>query len=199
MSRIVVCGAGVNGLIVAMMLAKDGHEVTVLERDAAPPPDPSEAWDSWERRGVGQFRLPHFLLPGFRHVVEAELPEVIAALEAAGALRLNPLGPFAEAMDPEGVNELVTARRPIVEAAVASAAAATPGVTIRRGVALAGVVTDAGTDPPHVVGVRTEDGEEVRGDLVVDVLGRRSPMVRWLAEAGARPAQYEEEDSGFVY
>ena len=198
MSGIVVCGAGVNGLTAAMMLAKDGHEVTVLERDAAMPPDPSEAWDSWERRGVGQFRLPHFLLPGFRRVMEAELPEVLTALDAAGALRLNPLGPFAEGLDPEGMNDLVTARRPVVEAAVASAAAATPGVTIRRGVALAGVVTE-GADPPHVVGVRTDAGEEVRGDLVVDVLGRRSPMARWLAEAGARPALVEEEDSGFVY
>src|SRR5687767_15690131 len=105
MARIVVCGAGVNGLIVAMMLAKDGHEVTVLERDAAPPPDPAETWDTWERRGVGQFRLPHFLLPGFRKVMDAELPEVVTALDAAGALRLNPLGPFADAMDPTGDNE----------------------------------------------------------------------------------------------
>ena len=194
-----MCGAGINGLITAMLLARDGHEVTVLERDAAPPPDPSEAWEVWERRGVGQFRLPHFLLPGFRKVLDAELADVVTALEAAGALRLNPLGPFAEAMDPEGVNELVTARRPVVEAVVAAVAASTPGITIRRGVGLAGVVVVDGGDAPQVVGVRTEDGEEVRGELVVDVLGRRSPMARWLTEAGARAPEVEEEDSGFVY
>ena len=199
MARIVVCGAGVNGLTTAMMLAKDGHEVTVLERDAAPPPDPAEAWDAWERRGVGQFRLPHFLLPGFRKVIDAELPEVVEALEAAGALRLNPLGPFAEAMDPAGDNEVLTARRPIVEAAVAGVAASFPGLTVRRGVALAGVVTEGDGPVPRVVGVRTEAGEEVRADLVVDVLGRRSPMSRWLVEAGATGPEVEEEDSGFVY
>jgi 2-polyprenyl-6-methoxyphenol hydroxylase-like FAD-dependent oxidoreductase len=67
-------------------------------------------------------------------------------------------------------------------------------------VALAGVVTEPGPGSvPRVVGVRAEAGEEVRGDLVVDALGRRSPMARWLVEAGAREPIVEEEDSGFVY
>ena len=198
MANLVVCGAGVNGLTTAMMLAKDGHTVTVLERDAAGPPDPSEAWDSWERRGVGQFRLPHFLLGAFLRVVHEELPELEDALLAAGALRMNVLGPFAEAMDPEDVNALITARRPLIESVVAKVADATPGVTIRRGVPIAGVLTE-GSDPPRVVGVRTEAGEEVRADLVVDMLGRRSPMSRWLTEAGAAAPEVEEEDSGFVY
>ncbi len=199
MSGIVVCGAGVCGLTTAMLLAKDGHEVTVLERDAAsPPPVANEAWADWERRGVNQFRLPHFLLPAFRDVMEAELPEVLAALCDAGAYRFNLLGPFAEVMDPNGRHFVVTARRPLVEAVVAQVAENTPGVTIRRGVPVAGVVTDGGT-PPRVLGLRTETGEEVLGDLVVDAGGRRSPMTRWLVEAGSRTPLLEEEDSGMVY
>jgi len=35
MSNIVVLGAGLNGLATAMLLARDGHEVTILERDPA--------------------------------------------------------------------------------------------------------------------------------------------------------------------
>jgi 2-polyprenyl-6-methoxyphenol hydroxylase-like FAD-dependent oxidoreductase len=196
MARIVVCGAGVCGLTTAMLLAKDGHEVTVLERDAAAPPtDPETSWGEWQRRGVNQFRLPHFLLPGFRAQMDAELPYVIDELLAFGAHRFNPLGIFAEGMDPEGHHVIVTARRPIVEAAIASAATKTPGITIRRGVPVAGVVVDG----RRVTGVRTEDGEEVSADLVVDAGGRRSPLARWLVEAGLPEPTVEEEDSGFVY
>ena len=58
-----------------MLLAEDGHDVTLLERDAAEPPAPSEAWEAWDRRGVNQFRLLHFLLPRFRFELERELPQ----------------------------------------------------------------------------------------------------------------------------
>jgi 2-polyprenyl-6-methoxyphenol hydroxylase-like FAD-dependent oxidoreductase len=195
MSGIVQCGAGVCGLTTAMLLAKDGHQVTVLERDAAPPPGVETVWDDWERRGVSQFRLPHFLLPAFREVMDAELPEVVDALLAAGANRFNPLGPFAEGMDPNGGYVVVTARRPVVEAAVVAAAEATDGLTIRRGVAVAGVEVDG----RRVTGVRTEDGEVVAADLVVDAGGRRSPMGRWLTEAGLAAPEMSEEECGLVY
>jgi 2-polyprenyl-6-methoxyphenol hydroxylase-like FAD-dependent oxidoreductase len=46
MVRSVVCGAGVIGLATALLLARDGHEVTVVETDPQPPPDtPAQAWD----------------------------------------------------------------------------------------------------------------------------------------------------------
>lgn len=191
-----MCGAGVCGLVTAMLLAGDGHDVTVLERDPTPPPhDPDAAWEEWERRGVNQFRLPHFLMPGFRELMDAELPLVIEELLACGANRFNPLGVFADAMDPAGDHVVVTARRPVVEAAVARAADRTARLTVRRGVAVEGVLVQGS----HVVGLRTEGGEEVRADLVVDAGGRRSPLARWLVEAGLPEPILEEEDSGLVY
>ena len=79
MADIVIVGAGVVGLGTALVLAKDGHQVTVLERDPQSPPElATDAWDAWERRGVNQFRLPHFFLARFRTVLDQELPEVAA-------------------------------------------------------------------------------------------------------------------------
>ena len=51
----------------------------------------------------------------------------------------------------------VTGRRPVVEAVMAAAARATPGVTVRRGVAVGGLVAGAQAvrGVPHVTGVRT--------------------------------------------
>ena len=92
MSRIVVLGAGMCGLATGMMLARDGHAVTVLERDQAPVPDsPEQAWEDWSRDGVAQFRQAHYLQPGGRAVLESTLPDVAAALEAAGAIRFDAL------------------------------------------------------------------------------------------------------------
>jgi 2-polyprenyl-6-methoxyphenol hydroxylase-like FAD-dependent oxidoreductase len=52
---------------------------------------------------------------------------------------------------------------------------------------------------PHVIGVRTDAGEELIADLVVDVSGRQSRASEWLRALGARPPHEEQEDCGFVY
>ncbi len=206
MASIVVTGGGMAGLLSAMLLADDGHEVLVLERDPAPVPSPAEAWEIWGRRGVNQFRLLHFLQPRFRMEVERSLPRVMTALEEAGALRLNVLAgaPAAMTGGPRPGDEdftSVTARRPVAEAVVAACAEATPGVTVRRGVTVTGLRTGAvaAAGVPHVNGVRTDAGEEISADLVVDTAGRRSALPDWLEAVGARRPVEELEDSGFVY
>jgi 2-polyprenyl-6-methoxyphenol hydroxylase-like FAD-dependent oxidoreductase len=207
MADAVVIGAGVGGMTTALLLARDGHRVRVLERDPAPPPaDPDEAWAEWERRGVNQFRLPHFLLSKWRQVAERELPELVAALEARGARRLNMLTELPNerigGVRPEdAVFDTVTARRPVIEAALDAVASSTDGLTIHRGVAVTGLVTGPSvvTGVPHVIGVATADGERITADLVVDTGGRRSALPAWLAAIGARPTIEEAEDCGFVY
>jgi 2-polyprenyl-6-methoxyphenol hydroxylase-like FAD-dependent oxidoreductase len=200
-------GGGVVGLSAAMLLGRDGHEVTVLERDPQAPPDvPADAWDEWERRGVNQFRMLHFFLPRFRALVEKELPDVARELESAGALRINnvalaPAELTGGARDGDDVFETLTARRPVAEGVFARAAEKAPNVEIRRGVAVESLVAGPSMrdDVPHVVGVRTDTGEELRGDVVIDAAGRRSPLPAMLDALGGRAPEEELEDSGFVY
>ena len=59
--KIVIAGGGIIGLSTAMLLARDGHQVVVIERDPAPPGDPTAAWDDWEHRGVTQVRMASFI------------------------------------------------------------------------------------------------------------------------------------------
>ena len=206
-ARIAVLGAGVVGLTTAMLLGNDGHDVVVLEKDATEPEgDPDALWSGWDRKGVNQFRLLHYFQPAFRERLQRELPAVVDGLDAAGAIRHNVISLVPEDFsggfrDGDEQYEALTARRPVTEAVLARAAAATPGVEIRRGVAIDGVLTGTPVDGdiPHVVGVRSANGDEIRSDLVVDALGRRSPMASWLEAVGARPPVEEREDCGFVY
>jgi 2-polyprenyl-6-methoxyphenol hydroxylase-like FAD-dependent oxidoreductase len=208
MAKIVVVGGGVVALGTALLLSDDGHQVTVLERDPEPPPgDPAQAWERWQRPGLNQFRMAHAFLGGFRAIVEAELPEVAGALAHAGALRLN----FIRSVLPEAMTggwqdgderfEWLTGRRVLVEAVLATAAQSAPGVEVRRGTAVAGLVTGTAALPgvPHATGVRTKAGEVITADLVVDMSGRRSALPDWLADIGARRPAEELEDVGFVY
>ncbi len=204
--NVIIVGGGIIGLCAGLLLADDGHEVTILERDAAPPPDPSVAWGSWERRGVNQFRLPHYFLSRFRVLAEAELPALVEAVAAAGACRYNVVANIPDELKggsrpSDDVFDALTGRRCVVEAAAARLAVETPRLTIRRGAAVRGLLTGtpANGRVPNVLGVYLDNGERITADVVVDATGRRSPLPRWLADIGAAPVGEQTEDSGFVY
>jgi 2-polyprenyl-6-methoxyphenol hydroxylase-like FAD-dependent oxidoreductase len=165
MARIVVVGAGVVALGTAMLLAGDGHQVIVLERDPeGPPDDPAQAWERWQRPGLNQFRMAHAFLGGFRAVVDAEITAVAKAVQDAGGLRLNFIRDVLPAQMTGGWQagderyEWLTGRRVLLESVFAAAAESAPGVQVRRGTAVAGLVSGASVlaGSPHVTGVRTK-------------------------------------------
>jgi 2-polyprenyl-6-methoxyphenol hydroxylase-like FAD-dependent oxidoreductase len=207
MADLIVMGGGMCGLTAAILLAEDGHTVTVFERDAEEPPDdPDEAWGTWQRPGVNQFRLLHYLQPRWRVEIEAHLPQLAVEMDALGAIRHQPMAvlpkSFTDGMQP-GDDRFIalTGRRPMLETAVGRVARSTRNLTVRRGIAVDGLLigeTAAG-GIPHVVGVHTKDGQERRADLVIDATGRRSPLPRLLESIGARTPVEESDDSGLVY
>jgi 2-polyprenyl-6-methoxyphenol hydroxylase-like FAD-dependent oxidoreductase len=196
-------------LATAILLAQKGLDVVVLDRDEAPPDDPEDAWESWQRRSVGQFRLVHYMQPGGRALIEQHLPAVFSELEAVGAIRYNAAEGTARLL-PDGDSKdldlsrfetMTTCRRPLIEYAYASAAKKAPGLDVRHRCGAAGLVSGSEVIPgvPHITGVRTESGETIEAKVVVDATGRRSPMSNMIEAVGGRRPPEHAFEAGFVY
>ncbi len=165
--RTTIVGSGPAGMASALLLARAGHEVTLVDRD--PGPAPGRAWD---RVGVMQFHLPHAFRFQSRQLLEQRLPDVYEAVLAAGATLAAPEGAPPEAA-------MLRIRRSLFERAFWESVDREPRVTRRTGLARHLEVRDG-----VVVGVHV-DGRLHAADLVVDAGGRRASLsAPWRPDAG---------------
>jgi 2-polyprenyl-6-methoxyphenol hydroxylase-like FAD-dependent oxidoreductase len=197
--RIIVVGGGIAGLGTALACARDGHRVTVLERDDTPMPADADAAFAWRRTGAPQVLHSHAFLARLRNLLRDRAPDVLDALLAAGASEIAFTEHLPETLTDQspraGDEELVAlaCRRTTFEWVLRRCVLAEPGVELRHGVAAGALDARSGTIP-LVLGV---DG--VPADLVVDARGPRSTSADWLAAIGAPPAREELHESGIVY
>jgi 2-polyprenyl-6-methoxyphenol hydroxylase-like FAD-dependent oxidoreductase len=189
----IVIGASMGGLLAARALADHYGQVTILERDALPPPGEN-------RKGVPQGFHAHGLLARGREVLEQLFPGLTAALVARGAepgdvgetVRWFHQGAYHRAAA-SGMDGLAVSR-PLLEGEVRARLLALPNVQLLASCDVLGL--EANASRSRVTGVRvirraTGSAEEtLRADLVVDAAGRGSRSPTWLEALGyARPVE----------
>jgi 2-polyprenyl-6-methoxyphenol hydroxylase-like FAD-dependent oxidoreductase len=162
---ITIIGAGPAGLFLGSALARRGHHVTAVDRDAGPSSE-----GSWPRRGVMQFHHAHAFRQTVADALGRELPEALEQWHTAGAEPIEVTPPGGEAM-----RLGLRSRRETFERALRAAATATPGFTL-----LGGHVESVLTDRGRATGV-VVDGAPLAADLVVDASGRSGRATRNLA------------------
>lgn len=208
--QVLVVGAGIAGLCVALALGPTGRQVTLLERDEAPPAgDADEAFRDWKRRGVGHLRQSHAFLARLHNIIRDEHPQLLADLLAAGCREITFADMLTEAQragyQPVPGDEdltILTSRRTTLELLIRRYVERLENVTIRPGAMVRGLIHSVGADGVHKVsGVRVEAAGhigELTADLVIDAGGKSSSIIEELMEAGA-PIREEGETAGILY
>ncbi len=204
---VVVLGAGMAGLCTALALAPTGRSITLLDRDPPPPAGGAEAaFDHWARRGASQLRHSHAFLARLRKLIGDEHPDLLAALREAGARELF----FADGLPPSIQTRytprpddtelaVIISRRTTLETVMRRYVEQSAKVRIRSSTFVRGLISERdGEGRLRALGFELEDGESVRGDLVIDAGGRGSPMIDWVAEAGGVVAE-TAEDCAILY
>lgn len=199
--KVVVIGAGVCGLASALALARADHEVVVLERDAPPPPADPTAATQWERPGIPHFLQPHAFLARGVQELRRHAPDVYGSLLDAGAeeLRLFEKMPAAPPLPQDDELVFLGCRRPVIEWVLRRHVEAEPNASLRPAVPALGLLwEDEGSAIPRAVGVVTSDGR-IDANLVIDGMGRSSPLPHWIVDAGGLVPDEASDDCGIVY
>jgi 2-polyprenyl-6-methoxyphenol hydroxylase-like FAD-dependent oxidoreductase len=170
------------GLLAARVAADHAREVVIAERDRFP-----ETPDF--RAGVPQARHAHVLLERGRRIVEALFPGIIAEMIAEGAREYDVgrcfdfVGWAGEAVRFDAGIPFLAVSRPFLEHHVRRRVLALPNVRLRPETRTAGLDGDA----TRVRGVRTQAGESIAAELVIDASGRECKSPEWLQALGVTP------------
>lgn len=174
-ASVVVVGAGVAGLTSAILLARAGVDVVLIERDPARPPQSvQEAVGAWSRPGLPQIGNGHAFHGLARQVLAERLPDVLNALLDVGVTERRFYLGIPEDQRVSTDLDLVSlqSRRAVVDWILYRAALEQAGLRLLSGRSV--VEFDGG--PEGIGGVLLDDGSRVRCHWIVDATGHRRTL-----------------------
>jgi 2-polyprenyl-6-methoxyphenol hydroxylase-like FAD-dependent oxidoreductase len=194
--RAVVLGGGIAGLSAAGVVARHVEQVTLVERDRYPA-------EPTERPHTSHGGHIHLLLAGGLVQLSRLFPEVPGWLDeigaAAGDLTYHTRVAYAGRWLPRARSGIPirTCTRADVEYVLRRVVARCDNVRVIDGCEVVGLV---GRDRIRAVRISRDGAEdELPADLVIDAMGRSSPSVRWLEDAGLPRVEDSVVDAGIVY
>jgi 2-polyprenyl-6-methoxyphenol hydroxylase-like FAD-dependent oxidoreductase len=207
--KLLVAGAGIAGLGVALAFGGTEHEITILDRDPEPPEDsPEEAFQSWERRGATQLRHSHGFLGRLTVLLRDRHPALLEELFTNGVRALDfqvgiPI-PLREKYKPQAGDEdlrILFSRRTTLELVLRRHVRRFSNVRIVPNAGIHGVLTRRDGSALVAEGLKVEIGgeiQELRGDIIVDASGRNSAFPDWLRAQGLEVRE-ESAPAGILY
>lgn len=206
----VIIGGSIAGLITSLALARDGHQVTILEKDPTPMPQtPAQAFTLWQRHGSPQVMHSHAFLGRMHNLIRDREPEFLKKLLQQGAEELKFKETALQHFDnPEFIPSdddivLLACSRITFEWVLRRHVVETGLVDFRDGVEVIELLADKGETVPRVTGVRLsdhgKDTEILNGDLIVDASGRRTKLAEWLRVIGCDELQAINSPCGIFY
>ncbi len=146
------------GSTAALLLARDGHRVTLVDRDdLRPAPDVESAAATAFRATAPQIVQPHVVLATCRTLLRQRLPDVYSSMIEAGAVEAalntqmpDTLNDHASVPGDDDLT-LVMTRRATVDWVLERSVAAEPGVDVRHGVRVTGLVAEDDKPPASAV------------------------------------------------
>jgi 2-polyprenyl-6-methoxyphenol hydroxylase-like FAD-dependent oxidoreductase len=193
--RVVVVGGGVGGLSAALAFGRQGHEVTVIERDPLPATASAEEAFAAERRGAPQAHQTHGFLAKIAVTLRERFPDVLESLHAVGCIELPLTADLGEPQPGDDDLKVLVVRRTTFEWVLRNAALQQAHVRFVTGAGVTGLTSSA---PGVIDGVTLDNGDVINGDIVVASTGRRSGVPEWLGAHGVDVPETVRE-SGLMY
>ena len=180
---VIILGASVAGLAMAASLAKEASKIILIDKDEEPQKE-----NGYHRNNLSHDYQAHALIGGGRLAIEKLLPGFSKRAETNGAIAVSRTkdvswytkGNWQIKYDNNEKN-MYLFLRPIIDLTIRELLIETYGAN-KIEINWNTRINNIDLVEDRVVGVALKDGTKLKADLVIDCMGKSSPMEKWLHE-----------------